>query len=323
MKAGLKRIAAALVLAALVCAAAPPAGAQTRATDRRRDARRGAVRTVTIPVTLRLREPKPQTEIQSVEYLTVLEDGEEQEILSLRGGVRAPLSLAILIQDDLAPSISNEISAIAGFIRRLPPGTRVLVGYLRGGVIQVRQRFTADLERAARSLRIPASSAAVAPFNPFAQTVEALRRFESQPVGRRAVLLFSDGVDVSRGFDSSSPSQSVDLQRAINEAQRRGVAVFAVYAPTVGATADGRSMFVSNGQGSLQRLATETGGRAYFQGFGAPVSINPFLRDIGALLPRLFALTYLSTHSDKGFHDIKIVADVKDGEVLYPTGYRR
>ena len=319
MKAGLKRTAAALVLAALVCAVTPAASTQTRASDRRR----GGVRSVTIPVTLRLREPKPQTEVQSIEYLTVLEDGVEQEILSLRGGVRSPLSLAILIQDDLAPSISNEISAIAAFIRRLPPGTRVLVGYLRGGTIQIRQRFTTDLERAARSLRIPASSSAVSPFNPFAQTIEALRRFESQPVGRRAVLLFSDGVDISRGFDSSSPSQSVDLQRAVNEAQRRGVAVFTVYAPTVGATADGRSLLVSNGQGSLQKLATETGGRAYFQGFSAPVSINPFLRDIGTLLPRLFALTYLSTNSDKGFHNIKIVADVKDGEVLYPSGYTR
>lgn len=322
MKAGLKRTTAALALVALVIAAAPTADAQRRVSERR-DARRSAVRSVTIPVTLRLREPKPQTEVQSIEYLTVLEDGEEQEIISLRGGVRAPLSLAILIQDDLSSSISTEIREIAGFIRRLPPGTRVLVGYLRGGTLQVRQRFTTDLERAARSLRIPASSSAVSPFNPFAQTIEALRRFESQPQGRRAVLLFSDGVDTSRGLDSSLPSQSVDLQRAINEAQRRSVAVFAVYAPTVGATDGGRSVLVGNGQGSLQRLAAETGGRAYFQGFSAPVSINPFLREVSTLLPRLFALTYLSTHSDKGFHNIKIIADVRDGEIMYPAGYTR
>ncbi|HYP53895.1 MAG TPA: hypothetical protein VEQ42_10175 [Pyrinomonadaceae bacterium] len=322
MKAGLKRTAAALALAALVLATAPTAGAQRRASDRR-DARRAAVRSVTIPVTLRLREPKPQTEVQSIEYLTVLEDGEDQEILSLRGGVRSPLSLAILIQDDLSSSISTEIREIAAFIRRLPPGTRVFVGYLRGGSLQVRQRFTNDLERAARSLRIPVSSSAVAPFNPFAQTIEALRRFESQPQGRRAVILFSDGVDTSRGFDSSTPSQSVDLQRAINEAQRRSVAVFAVYAPTVGVTGNGRSILAGNGQGSLQRLAAETGGRAYFQGFSAPVSINPFLREISTLLPRLFALTYLSTHPDRGFHNIKIIADVRDGEVLYPAGYTR
>jgi len=321
MKPALKRIAAALALAALACAAAPPAEAQRRVSDRR-DARRAGVRSVTIPVTLRLREPRPQTEVQSIEYLTVLEDGEEQEILSVRGGVRSPLSLAVLIQDDLSSSISSEIKLIAAFIRRLPPGTSVLVGYLSGGSLKVRQRFTTDLERAARSLRIPVSSPAVAPYNPYVQTVEALRRFEGLAQGRRAVLLISDGVDTSRGLDSSLPTQSVDLQRAINEAQRRAVAVFTVYSPTVTST-DGRSPLVNNGQGSLQRLATETGGRAYFQGFSAPVSISPFLRDISTLLPRLFALTYLSTHPDKGFHNIKIIADLPDGEVLYPTGYTR
>ena len=241
----------------------------------------------------------------------------------MRGGVRAPLSLVILIQDDLVASVGNEIRGLAAFIRRLPPGTRVLVGYLRSGTIQVRQRFTIDLERAARSLRIPAGSSSLAPYNPYAETIEALKRFESQPTGRRAILLVSDGVDLSRGFDTSLPSQSLDLQRAINEAQRRSVAVYTIYAPTVSATAGGNSSLVNNGQGALQRLATETGGRAFFQGFGAPVSFEPYLRELSTLLPRQFALTYLSTHSDKGFHRIKVLSDVTDGEILYPAGYTR
>lgn len=322
MKAGLNRTPTTLLLllCALACAAAF-VPAQKRELDSIRKDRRSGVRAVTIPVTLRLREPKPQTEIQSIEYLTVLEDGAEQEILSMRGGVRSPLSLMILIQDDLVSSVSNEISGLATFIRRLPPGTRVLVGYLRGGTLQVRQRFTGDLERAARSLRIPVSSSSVAPYNPFVQTLEALRRFESQPTGRRAVLLVSDGLDTSRGLDSSTPTQSIDLQRAINEAQRRSVAIYSIYAPSVGS--GGNSLLAGNGQGSLQRLATETGGRAFFQGFGAPVSFNPFLREINSLLPRQFALTYLSTHADKGFHAIKIISDVRDGEILYPAGYTR
>src|ERR671916_767109 len=71
-----------------------------------------------------------------------------------RGGTGVPLTLAILIQDDLVSSIANEISGLAQFIRRLPPNSRVLVGYLRSGSLQVRQRFTSDLERAARALRI-------------------------------------------------------------------------------------------------------------------------------------------------------------------------
>ncbi|HEY0079996.1 MAG TPA: hypothetical protein VGB73_15395 [Pyrinomonadaceae bacterium] len=325
MKAGLKRTVKAFVLVMLVwCVAGATTEAQNRELDRiRRDSRSTSVRSVTIPLTLRLREPKSQTEIQSIEYLTVLEDGEEQEILSLRGGIRSPLSLAILVQDDSVSSVGNEISGLAAFIRRLPPGSRVMIGYLRSGSLSVRQRFTTDLERAARALRIPLSSSSAAPYNPYVELVEALKRFESQPVGRRALLLVSDGVDVSRGLDSSSPALSVDLARAINEAQRRSVAVYSIYAPTVGTTAGGQSQLVSNGQGSLKRLSEETGGRAFFQGLSAPVSFNPFLKEISNLLPRQFALTYLSTHAGKGFHRIKVVADVKDGEILYPSGYVR
>jgi VWFA-related protein len=294
--------------------------AQRRSESNGREGKRGAVSTVTIPVTVRLPEKPPQTELQYVEGLAVYEDGEPQEILTTRGAARSPLTLAVLIQDDLVSSVSNEIREFAGFIRRLPPGSRVMVGYLRGGSLQVRQKFTTDLERAAKSLRIPASSTAVAPYNPFSLTRDAIKRFESQPVGRRAVLLLSDGVDISRGIESSSPGQSLDLQRTINEAQRRGVAVYSIFAPTVWG---GGSSLVGNGQGSLNRLSNETGGRAFFQGSGAPVSVTPFLGEIETLLSRLFALTFLSTHPQKGFHRVRVVIELPEGEIFFPHGYTR
>ncbi|HYH87037.1 MAG TPA: hypothetical protein VEX60_16400 [Pyrinomonadaceae bacterium] len=312
------RLAAAFV-AALVCAQ----GASMRAQSRREADGVGArrdVRTVTIPVTVRLPEREPQTELRYLDALEVFEDGERQEILSTRGAGRSPMTLAVLIQDDLVSSVSSEIRGIADFIRRLPPGSRVMIAYLRSGSIQVRQKFTGDLERAAKNLRIPFSSSAVAPYSPFGSTREALKRFESQPVGRRAALLISDGIDISRGFESSSPANGFDLQRAINESQRLGIAVYSIYAPTVGAA---NRTLVSNGQGSLNRLSSETGGRAFFQGTLAPVSLDNFLRDIDSLLSRQFALTYLSTHTAKGFHKVRVVADMAEGEIYHPSGYTR
>jgi len=313
-------ILAALILVAAVCApwAKPRAQKRTEAVTRA-DVRRD-VRTVTIPVTVRLPDRQEQTELHYLEALQVFEDGDRQEILATRGAGRSPMTVAVLIQDDLASVVSNEIKGIADFIRRLPPGSRVMVGYMRTGSLQVRQKFTGDLERAAKSLRIPVSSPAVAPFNPFSQTRDAIKRFESQPVGRRAVLLLSDGVDTSRGIDSSSPGTGFDLQRAINESQRLGVAVYSIYEPTAGAS---NFTLVGNGQGSLNRLSSETGGRAFFQGTGAPVSIDNFLREVDSLLSRQFALTYLSTHPEKGFHKVRVVADVGGGELYYPSGYTR
>jgi VWFA-related protein len=276
------------------------------------------VRTVTIPVTLRLPERAQPAEVSYLDDLQVFEDGERQEILAIRGAGRAPLTLAVLIQDDLVSSVSNEIRGIAAFIRKLPPGSRVMVGYLSSGSLRVRQKFTNDLERAAKSLRIPLSSTAASPYNPFALTRDAVKRFESQPVGRRAVLVISDGIDLSRGLVNSSPGQSFDLQRLLNDSQRLGVAVYTMYAPSVGG---GDSLLVANGQGSLQRLSDETGGRAFFQGSGAPVSLDHYLRELDALLSRQFALTYLSTHPDKGFHKVRVVANTGDSEIFYPKGY--
>ena len=314
-----RNLAAALTLV-LACAGT---AATTRAQKRdggnggRPESRRD-VRTVTIPVTLRLPERAQQAEVSYLDNLQVFEDGERQEILAIRGAGRAPLSLAVLIQDDLVSSVSNEIRGIAEFIRKLPPGSRVMVGYLSSGSLRIRQRFTDNLDRAAKSLRIPLSSTAASPYNPFALTRDAVKRFESQPVGRRAVLLLSDGIDLSRGLTSSSPAQSIDLQRTLDEAQRLGVAVYSMYAPSVGG---GDSSLVNNGQGSLQRLSDETGGRAFFQGTSAPVSLDQYLREVDALLSRQFALTYLSTHPDKGFHKVRVVANTGDGEIFYPKGY--
>lgn len=285
---------------------------------------RSVVRSVTIPVTVRLPEKRAeQSELQYIDALSVFEDGDPQEILVTRGAPSARLTFAVLIQDDLVGSVNNEIRTLAAFIRRLPPGSQVMVAYLRAGSLQVRQKFTDNLERAAASLRIPIGSSAAAPYNPFALARDAIKKFESQPIGRRAVLLVSDGLDVSRGVDSSNASQSVDLQRAINEAQRRSVAVYSLYVPAAGGTAGGNQTLIGNGQGALDRLSTETGGRAFFQGTNAPVSFDPFLRELNTLLSRQFALTYLSTHGRKGFHRIRIAVDLTEGSIHYPNGYTR
>ena len=280
-------------------------------------------RPVVIPLTIRVKGAgsTSELELKTVDY-AVLEDGEPQTPLSIRAmGSNWPINLFVLIQDDVVSSIGLEMKSLAEFIRRLPRGSRVSVGYLRTGSLQVRQKFTVDLEKAAKALRPPTGLASSAPYNPYVEVVEALRRFDSQAAGRRAILLVSDGLDISRGIDASSVGQSVDLQRAINESQRRGVAVYAFFAPT--ATSSGNMTLVANAQGSLNRLADETGGRAYFQGSGVPTSFTPFIKDLKTSLDMQIALTYLSTHPKKGFHRVKIISSTPGVDLSYPAGYIR
>jgi VWFA-related protein len=278
---------------------------------------------VVIPLTIRVKGAvaPSELELQTVD-LTVNEDGEPQTILSIRAmGTSSPLNLMVLIQDDVVSSIGLETKSLAEFIRRLPRGSRVSLGYLRVGSLQVRQKFTGDLEKAAKSLRGPIGAAGVGPYNPYVEVIEATKRFDAQPAGRRAILIVSDGLDISRGVDSSSPTQSLDLQRAITEAQRRSVAIYAFYAPTALTAADGN--LVSNAQGSLKRLSDETGGKAFFQGFGAPTSFDPFIKEVNSALDRQIALTFLSTHLNKGFHRVKITSSTPGVEINYPLGYKR
>ena len=311
-------LAALLLMIGLIQNGLIASNAQSR-TSGSGDETSGRARPVTIPVGVRVKGVKPQPEFKMVD-LAVSEDGDPQTILSIRSYVNSPLTLAVLIQDDLVQSIANEVRPIADFVRRLPKNSRVLVGYLRTGSLQVRQKFTTDLEKAAKALRSPLSVASAGPSSPYIEVIDAIKRFDAQPSGRRAILLVSDGLDLSRGADSSSATQSIDLERAITDAQRRGIAVYAFYSPSVAALNPG---LTGNAQSSLLRLADETGGRAFFQGSGAPVSFAPYLRDLSASLETQIALTYLSTHPDKGFHRIRIRAATPGVELEYPAGYSR
>ena len=283
-----------------------------------RDGRnRGGAKPVTVPVTIKVRRPTREVEMRFVDYV-LREDGEEQTILSIRKPSENPITLAILIQDDLVSSVSTEARGIANFVRRLPPGSRVMIGYIRSGSLDVRRKFTTDLEKAAKGLRPPMGLASASPYNPFVEVIEGLHRFDSQPLGRRAIILVSDGLDISHGVDSSSPGLSLDLQRAINEAQRRSVAVYSIYAPSANGSA---TLLGANGQSCLERLSKETGGRAFFEGTGAPVSFDPFIKEIDASISMQIALTYLSTHPAKGFHRLEIKPLERDVEIRHPSGY--
>src|ERR1043165_6862317 len=199
-----------------------------------------------------------------------------------------PLNLAILIQDDLVPQVSNEIGVTRDFIRSLPQGSQVMVGYITAGALQVRQPFTTDLDKSARSLRIPTASTASTPFNPYMEVIDALKNFDRNSQNANAILLISDGLDTSRGFDSTAAGHTLDIERAISEANKRHVSVFSFYAPSVGLTSRSR-IAASYGQSSLNRLSNETGGKAFFQGTNGFVTFNSYFSRLRETLNRQYA----------------------------------
>jgi len=202
--------------------------------------------------------------------------------------VIVPLNIAILIQDDLVPGVGNEINVTKSFIRGLPGGSRVMIGYITTGTLQVRQPFTSNLAEAAQSLRIPAATTSRSPFNPYVEVIEALKKFDASWKGVNAVLLISDGLDISRGFDSTAAGHTLDLDRAVSEANKRNVAVYTFYAPSVGLTSQSR-LAASYGQSSLNRLADETGGKAFFQGSTGFVTFDSYFQRLRETLNAQYA----------------------------------
>jgi hypothetical protein len=205
--------------------------------------------------------------------------------------LQEPLNLAVLVQDDLVSRVGSELGVTRDFIRSLPAGSRVMVGYITSGSLKVRQPFTDDLESAAKSLRVPLASEAASPYNPYVEVIEALRKFDTEGgKNRNAILLISDGLDTSRGFDVSAAGQSLDLQRAIKKAVERNVAVYSFYAPSVGLTSWNRTA-ISYGQSSLNRISNETGGRAFFQGTSF-VTFDAYFDQLRETLNEQFARAY-------------------------------
>jgi hypothetical protein len=202
--------------------------------------------------------------------------------------VSEPLNLAVLVQDDLISQVGNELGATSDFIRSLPSGSRVMVGYITTGTLQVRQSFTSDLDKAARALRNPRSSTSASAYNPYVEVIEALRSFNADWKGKNAVLLVSDGLDTSHGFDVMSSAHTIDLERAIKQANDRNVAVYAFYAPSVGLTSHSR-LAASYGQNSLNRLGNDTGGKAFFQGTAGFVTFDSYFDRLRQTLNEQYA----------------------------------
>jgi hypothetical protein len=199
-----------------------------------------------------------------------------------------PLNLAVLIQDDLVSQVANEIGVTKDFIRSLPQGSQVMVGYITSGTLQVRQPFTTDLEKAAKSLRIPTASRGSSAFNPYVEVMEALRKFEDGGRNANAILLISDGLDTSRGFDSTAAGHTLDIERVISEANKRHVSIFSFYAPSVGLTSFSH-LAASYGQSSLNRVSNETGGKAFFQGTTGFVTFDSYFSRLRDTLNRQYA----------------------------------
>ena len=82
-------------------------------------------------------------------------------------------------------------------------------------------------------------------------------------------------------------------KQRLQAAQRAGVTVYVIYHPSADYLESDSSKLYS-GQVELSHVADETGGEAYFLGFGPLPSLAPFLADMADHLANQYLLEFLA-----------------------------
>lgn len=232
--------------------------------------------------------------------VTVKVNGRKQPVSDWQPISQDNAQVALLIDDGLRESIGRELENLRGFIRALPPGVEVMVGFMQHGSVVSDGAFTADHVKASNSIRLPngVPGSSASPYmclsdfvkhwpgitestSPaFATSVSAKARF---------VLMLTNGVDPYNGSTSIMNQDSPYVDAAIADTQRAGVVVYSIYFGDAGIR--GRSAD-NSGQNYLNQLAQATGGVNYWQGAGNPVSTAPFLDNFRQALKETYIASF-------------------------------
>jgi hypothetical protein len=198
------------------------------------------------------------------------------DLIPLQGD-RAGLELFLLVDNCSNCEPGSKFEELRRFIVAQLPTTAVGVAYIQDGKMQVIERPTHDHERAVKALSAPTGSKTSNPFGALADLIKGWPQGSS----RRAVLMISNGM------------QDQSVEEALEAAQRAGVTVYAIYHPSADYLESDITK-IYDGQVRLAHVATETGGEAYFSGFGPLSSLAPFLADIADHLANQYLLEFLA-----------------------------
>jgi hypothetical protein len=238
--------------------------------------------------------------------ITIKVDNRITTLLNLAHVPPNGAQVALLIDDGLRTRIGSELNNLKAFLVSLPQGTEVFVGYMQNGRVvsgsSDNPGFTTDHSAAAAGLRLsmglPGASA-----SPYFCLSDFVKNWppsaEGQPNPQsgqpahkaRIVLMITNGVDPYNGSTRITNQDSPYVAAAVTDAQRAGVPVYSIYYSDAG-FGRGRGSVSFSGQSYLQQLAQGTGGTAYYEGTGSPVSLAPFLKQFQTAVAETYVATF-------------------------------
>jgi hypothetical protein len=269
--------------------------------------------TVNMVVTVESRHGMNPSPVDAADVL-VYQDKTRDKVVSWVPGQseHAQLELFILLDDSSGISLATQLDDIRQFINAQAETTKVGVGYMQNGTAQIVQNLTADHAQAAKALRLPLGVASING-SPYFSLSDLVKRW---PAGspRHEVLMVSDGID---RYYESADTQDPYLDSAIEDAQKAGIVVYAIYNPGVGHV--GHSYWRNYwGQIYLSRLADETGGESYQVGFQGPaVAFAPYLDDVNHRFKNQYLLSFIPKPEKKsGMQRVKLTSEVPNIDLV-------
>ena len=227
-------------------------------------------------------------------------------------GERAGLELFILIDDDSSTSFGIHIPEVKKFISEQPASAKIGVAYMQNGIARIEQSPTTDHELAAKAIRLPQGIAG-ANTSPYFGLSDLAKRWP-QTGDRHEVIMVSDGIDFYYGVGDL---QDPYLTAAIDDCQRAGILVSAIYFPGAGHL--GHSYWLNYwGQMYLAKLTEETGGESYGIGFtGSLPDLAPYFTDAARRLNRQYWLTFLAKPEKKaGLRSVKLRTELHNIDLV-------
>jgi hypothetical protein len=231
-------------------------------------------------------------------------------LVPLRGD-RAGLELFVLVYNCSNCEPGSKFEELGRFISSLPPATAVGVAHIQDGRLEVAENPTQNRERAVSALTSTEESKPSSPFGALTELIQSWKQGSS----RRAVLMFSSGIDPAAEDELEDPS----VEAAIAAAQRASVTVYAIYHPRADYASRGYSK-IRSGQVQLAHVADETGGEAYFLSFLPLPSWAPFLADVAEHLANQYLLEFLASPGEGpgALQEITVKSKIPDIELMAP-----
>jgi VWFA-related protein len=259
----------------------------------------------------------------------VKEDGQEQKVAYFNRETDIPLTIGLLV--DVSGSQVNLIdvekrTASAFFSQVLRPKDMAFLMSFGSDVELMQDRTNSGraLERALNDLRVRSDPSGMMPgpvptiSKPrgtvmFDAVYLAADEILKQEVGRKTIILITDGVDMG---------SRVDIREALEAAQKADTIIYSIYYVDPSAYGGGRGYgYYAPSDGDLKRLSEETGGRLF------KVSRKNTLEDIFQQLQEelrsQYALGYSPTNTvrDGSFRKVEVKTANKDYRVQARKGY--